>query len=198
MSGAQGIVGPEGPTGATGAVGPTGETGAEGPTGATGAEGPTGANGANGAEGPTGATGAEGPTGADGAVGPTGAEGPAGPTGADGPMGPTGAPGANTNLDLGHYYMECTTAGATAAKEVDLAGYILKSGATIVVKFTNKNTAASATLNINSTGAKPIYYNGVAVPANMIQAGDEVPMIYTGNRWNIFGYGDYGDIDGDY
>jgi hypothetical protein len=52
----------------------------------------------------------------------------------------------------------CTTAAATAAKEVtisDVASYI--DGATYLVNMTNANTSATITFNVNSLGAKNIY-----------------------------------------
>ena len=57
----------------------------------------------------------------------------------------------------------CTTPAATAAKVVELSNFdTLINGVTIHVKFTNGNTAASPTLNVNSTGAYPIYrYNTI-------------------------------------
>ena len=79
--GADGVVGPQGPTGATGPQGPQGATGATGPQGLTGATGSQGATGATGPQGPQGATGATGPQGPQGL---TGAQGPQGPAGANG------------------------------------------------------------------------------------------------------------------
>lgn len=59
-------------------------------------------------------------------------------------------------------YGTCDTAAATAAKVVTLTGntnWALTTGSLITVKFTNTNTAASPTLNVNNTGAYPIWYN---------------------------------------
>lgn len=51
-------------------------------------------------------------------------------------------------------YGTCTTAAATAAKVVTCADFnALIEGVTIHVFFSNANTAASPTLNVNSTGA---------------------------------------------
>lgn len=58
-------------------------------------------------------------------------------------------------------FVSCSTAAATAAKTVTIDGFRLLSGAQVRVKFTNANTASSPTLNVNSTGAKSIYYNGL-------------------------------------
>lgn len=61
----------------------------------------------------------------------------------------------------------CSTAGATAAKEVSVSGYTETAGACVLITFANKNTVAGAlTLNINSGGAKSILHaDGTAVSA---------------------------------
>lgn len=80
--------------------------------------------------------------------------------------------GGLTNATIAHsLYGVCSTAAATAAKAVTMyktgktagaawAAGDLVDGLTITVRFTNENTAASPTLNVNSTGAKPIYSQG--------------------------------------
>lgn len=98
----------------------------------------------------------------------------------------------NLNVDGTVYtsrpFGTCSTAAATTAKEVSCADFALTSGATIIVKFTNKNSAASPTLNVNSTGAKNIYYRGAALTASSIYnwgAGDLVEFYYDGTQWNL-------------
>lgn len=57
----------------------------------------------------------------------------------------------------------CSTAAGTAAKAASMSGYKLTAKRHVMVNITNANTSATAlTLNINSTGAKPIYINGSA------------------------------------
>ena len=52
------------------------------------------------------------------------------------------------------------------------------------VKFTNVNTAASPTLNVNSTGAKAmVKYGTTAVDANAWPAGAVVELIFDGASW---------------
>ena len=59
----------------------------------------------------------------------------------------------------------CATAAGTAAKVGTLADFdALIHGVTVHLKMTNSNTAASATLNVNSTGAKAIYRYGTTAP----------------------------------
>lgn len=54
----------------------------------------------------------------------------------------------------------CTTASATQAKVASMRGYVLQSGATFPITFTNANSYDGViTLNVNSTGAKNIYIN---------------------------------------
>lgn len=79
----------------------------------------------------------------------------------------------------------CSTAAATAAKEVAMADFILKANGSVSVVFSNAITVASATLNINSTGAKPIYQNGAALAADVIKAGDIVTLCYNGTQFDI-------------
>lgn len=83
-----------------------------------------------------------------------------------------------SNVALGHGYTTCSTAAATKAKTASLSSYALTTGGTIAVKFSN-NVPASATLNINSKGAKNIYYNGAAIKDGVIKAGDTATFVYS-------------------
>lgn len=57
----------------------------------------------------------------------------------------------------------CTTAAATNAKAASFTYYAATANRYFQINFRYANTAAKAlTLNINSTGAKPIYINGTA------------------------------------
>lgn len=61
----------------------------------------------------------------------------------------------------------CSTAAATAAKGGSATNFKLLANTYMYIHIVNANTAASAiTLNINSTGAKPIYINGSASSAS--------------------------------
>lgn len=57
----------------------------------------------------------------------------------------------------------------------------------VTIKFTNANTATNATLNINSTGTKPIYYHGTNVPNNIIVANSTINLVYNGTQYEIVG-----------
>lgn len=89
-----------------------------------------------------------------------------------------------TNMSLGNGYGTCATDGATATKVVTLSGYSLLVGGVVAVKFTNA-VPANATMNINSKGAKNIYYHGSAITANIIQAGDIATFIYNGTQYDL-------------
>lgn len=91
-----------------------------------------------------------------------------------------------TNAKLGQGYGTCTTAEATTAKTVTLSSYSLETGGIVAVKFTNA-VPASATLNINSKGAKSIYYKGSAITAGLIKAGDVAFFMYDGTRYHLLG-----------
>lgn len=82
------------------------------------------------------------------------------------------------------HYGTCGEAASTVAKTVALAGFALAAGARVAVKFTNANTAASPTLNVNGTGAKGIVkYGTTASMENMWAAGELVEFIYDGTNW---------------
>ena len=83
-----------------------------------------------------------------------------------------------TPVKLGFGYETCDTAAATAAKTAALSSYALNTNGIVSVKFTNA-VGAGATLNINSKGAKAIYYRGAAITAGVIEAGDTATFIYS-------------------
>lgn len=75
--------------------------------------------------------------------------------------------------------LTCDTAAATAAKTASQTGFILAAGKSVKIRFTYENTASSPTLNINSTGAKAIKYNGTAASStNSWVAGEIVEFFY--------------------
>ena len=89
-----------------------------------------------------------------------------------------------SNASLGQGYGTCSTAEATAAKVVSLSSYSLTTGGIVVVKFTYA-VPASATMNINSKGAKAIYYRGAAITAGVIKAGDTATFVYNGTYYHL-------------
>lgn len=94
-----------------------------------------------------------------------------------------------SNATLGQGYGTCATAEATAAKAVTLSGYTLATGGIVAVKFTY-GLCASATMNINSKGAKSIFIDGAAVTATTakrVLAGDIAYFIYDGTQYQFLG-----------
>ena len=109
---------------------------------------------------------------------------------------------ANTtysNASLGQGFGTCATAAATAAKVVTLTNYALTTGGIVSVKFTYA-VPANATMNINSKGAKSIFYKGVAITAGVINAGDIATFIYDGTQYQLISLdsGGSGSSSGNY
>ena len=84
-------------------------------------------------------------------------------------------------------YGTCSTAAATAAKVVACTGFSLTTGARISVRFTVTNTAASPTLNVNSTGAKAIRYRNAAITAGYLAANRTSDFVYDGTYYQLVG-----------
>lgn len=90
----------------------------------------------------------------------------------------------------------CTTAAATAAKVAtinNISSWKLEIGAEVLVKFTYTNTGKTPTLNVNSTGAKKIWYGSSALgSSNLGRAGTANyygRYIYDGTYWVWLGHG---------
>lgn len=98
--------------------------------------------------------------------------------------------GKTANAVNGTFYGVCDTAEATVAKTVTISGFpsTLTAGIQVTIKFTNKSGVASATLNVNGTGAKPIYrYGTTAVSTGTTTsgwvAGAVQTFTYDGKGW---------------
>jgi len=87
-----------------------------------------------------------------------------------------------TNASLGQGYGICTTALNTLAKTATLSSYALVVGGIISIKFTY-GVPANATLNVNSKGAKNIFYRGIKIIDDVIKAGDIITFIYDGTQY---------------
>lgn len=79
---------------------------------------------------------------------------------------------------------------ASATITVTLSNYALATGGVTAVRFLY-DVPANATMNINSKGAKSIYYKNSAITAGIIKAGDTVTFVYSGqyhliaiDRWD--------------
>lgn len=96
------------------------------------------------------------------------------------------------NTTVFQHFGTCSTAAGTAAKAVTVTGTIttLTAGDSVRVLFSNGNTAASPTLNVNNTGAIAIQSSpGTAVAAGYWAAGAVVDLVYTGSAWLIVNAG---------
>lgn len=83
------------------------------------------------------------------------------------------------------FYGTCSTAGATATKVVTIStdqNFVLQAGVVIGVKFSISNTASSVKLNVNSTGAKSIWYS------NAVYTGTSTDITGYANRLNYYMY----------
>lgn len=75
-----------------------------------------------------------------------------------------GALPSSTEIPTWSFYGTSDTTASTAAKVVTCSNFVYKSGVIIGVLFSTANTAATPTLNVNSTGAKSIYV-GASTPS---------------------------------
>lgn len=86
-------------------------------------------------------------------------------------------------------YAICSTDAGTAEKVASVtpgSNFSLETGSRVTVKFTVTNTASNPTLNVNSTGAKAIYYGDSAIPSGNLTAGT-YEFVYSGAQWDIVG-----------
>lgn len=79
----------------------------------------------------------------------------------------------------------CGTTAATVAKIGTLSGFVRRDGSVVALRFSYANTATSPTLNVNSTGAAPIYncYTNAAVTSGDIGASVTHYFVYNGSQW---------------
>ncbi len=85
----------------------------------------------------------------------------------------------------------CNTASGTADKLVSITtgNFTLEEGAKVTVKFADVNTAVSPTLNVNSTGAKNIFHQGLQITddENIALLSGTVDFVYDGTQWQLVG-----------
>lgn len=92
------------------------------------------------------------------------------------------------------YYGTCLTQAGTNAKvvtlDVDEDNFTMKAGVMISVLFSNANTAASPTLNVNSKGAVAVKSYGttnVSASPRAWEAGEVVSFVHNGSYWMMVG-----------
>ena len=77
-----------------------------------------------------------------------------------------------------------TTAVGTAAKVGTLANFTRTNPCAVILTFSNNPTSLT-TLNVNSTGASTIRYNGVQALPGHIKANHPHVFIFDGSSWNL-------------
>ena len=92
-------------------------------------------------------------------------------------------------------YGTCSTAAATAAKVISISGnsnWDLTAGSVIVIKFSYTNTASNPTFNVNSKGAKSVWYNTALITtSNLAYAGTAsrpMEFMYDGTQFVFLGW----------
>lgn len=101
-----------------------------------------------------------------------------------------------TPANIGFGFGKCTTAEGTSAKAVTLSGYNLRTGGIFSVRFTY-TVLANATLNVNSKGAKNIYFQNARLVGGVIKGGDTVTFIYDGTNYHVIANDRWGDAISD-
>lgn len=97
------------------------------------------------------------------------------------------------------HYGECSTGASTQIKDVTIPNFDLVTGARVIVKFINTNSASNPQLRVNTSGtngtAKPIVYRGTyAVTTSSYyrwQLGAAIEFIYDGTNWVWVGFQEY-------
>lgn len=93
----------------------------------------------------------------------------------------------DTGKDGKQLFAKCLTASDIATKTATITpstSFSLYVGATVSVTFNESNTATSPTLNVNYTGAKPIYAFGAALSRVYYWvAKSTVQFVYNGSAW---------------
>lgn len=87
-------------------------------------------------------------------------------------------------------YGTSSTAAGTAAKVVSCSNFKLFTGASVTVRFSTANTTAAPTLNVNSTGAAPIWVDNAVTSASnplLWSANSILTFVYDGTRWRFVG-----------
>lgn len=92
-------------------------------------------------------------------------------------------------------YVVCSTASSTVAKVITKQNFVLDTKCRLLVKMTYSNTANLVTLNINNTGAKPLFLDGTRVGStNSWDAGDVLDIYYDGENYQATLHNDFSKI----
>ena len=93
--------------------------------------------------------------------------------------------GDGTHLIEPTLYAVATKNGTAYTASID-SNFNLVSGVAVNIKFTATNDA-NATLNINSTGTKAIYYNNAAIVESVLKVNHTYNFVYDGTYWQLVG-----------
>ena len=90
-------------------------------------------------------------------------------------------------------YALCSTDSSVSAKTVSVINFKLITGARVLVKFNNQNTATVPTLNVSNTGAKAIRYGDTIfnTSTTSLLKGHVYEFVYDGTYYQLVG--DIGD-----
>lgn len=89
--------------------------------------------------------------------------------------------------DIVHYGV-CSTAYNVQAKVISCPGFVLTTGARIIIKFTQNNNFREPTFNVNDTGAVPVRYFGSILPSsNFLRTGTVYQFVYDGTNYCFVG-----------
>ena len=85
----------------------------------------------------------------------------------------------------GRGYGVCSTPASSSTKTVAMPNFVLQPGAMVAVLFRVGNLVSEPTLNVNATGAKPIYncYTNTIIAATDIGMGMTAQLVYNGEQW---------------
>lgn len=89
-----------------------------------------------------------------------------------------------SNWNLGQGYIASSGASSSGTYAISAAVYALETGGIVPVKF-SENVPANAKMNINSKGAKDIYFQNAAIVENIIRSGDTATFMYDGTRYQL-------------
>lgn len=78
-----------------------------------------------------------------------------------------------------------TANGTSTALTAAITNFSLFQGAYVTIKV--GQVGANATLNVNNTGVKSIYYNNIAINADMLTENNLYTFVYDGTKWNVVG-----------
>lgn len=89
------------------------------------------------------------------------------------------------------YIAVCNSAEALTTKVASTtnSNYKLEDGANIFIIFTEGNTATSFTLNIDSTGDKPFFYDGKDITSDLIPDETMKHLVYLNSKYYLVGGG---------